>query len=242
MSIRLAMWSGPRNISTAMMRAWENRPDCQVVDEPFYACYLKHSGVVHPMQQEILASQSTDWQEVADSLTADIEGCELFYQKHMTHHMLDGVNLDWTRKMRHCFLIRNPAEVIHSYLQKRDSVNSEDIGIQRQHSLYHQITTLTGQDIPIIDSRDVLMNPEGMLRAVCEVLELPFSSNMLEWPAGRRDSDGVWASHWYHAVEASTGFKPWSEPEALGDESTMQLAMENMPFYTRLHNRRLRLD
>lgn len=242
MTVRLAMWSGPRNISTAMMRSWENRPDCEVVDEPFYACYLKHSGVVHPMQDEILASQPTDWQAVADSLTVDLDGYDLFYQKHMTHHMLDGVSLDWCRELKHCFLIRNPADVIHSYLQKRDEINSDDIGIQRQHALYHQITTLTGQEIPIIDSRDVLMNPDGLLRAVCERLDLPFSSRMLRWPAGRRDSDGIWASHWYHAVEASTGFMPWREHETLADDSAQALAEENMPYYQRLHDRRLRID
>lgn len=240
MSVNVAMWSGPRNISTAMMRAWENRPDTRVVDEPFYACYLQHSGQVHPCQDEILAAQSSDWATVANDLTVSDPDHAIFYQKHMTHHMLEDVDLGWTRGLRHCFLIRHPERVIQSYLNKRDQITQDDIGILRQRVLFDQISEITGQQIPIIDTRDVLKNPEGILRRLCAALDLPFSETMLSWPAGRRDSDGVWAPHWYHAVEASTGFMPWQPRDIHLSTAHQALADACLDAYQHLHDQRLR--
>ena len=211
MTMRLAMWSGPRNISTAMMRAWENRPDCVVVDEPFYACYLHETGIDHPMKDEVIASQSTDWQTVAWQLSEAPCDAPLFYQKHMTHHMLGHVSLEWTRHLYHCFLVRDPREVVNSYVQKRSSVTADDIGIVRQLELYEQISSITGRQIPVIDAKQFLLNPRTNLTALCERFGIPFFEEMLHWPKGRRDSDGVWAPHWYQAVEGSTGFAPWQE-------------------------------
>lgn len=214
MSIGIAMWSGPRNISTAMMRSFENRPDTAVVDEPFYACYLHATGMDHPMREEVIVSQSTDWGEVAEGLSVDRAREAFVYQKHMTHHMLAQIDLDWTATVRNCFLIRDPAAVVSSYVRKRDSVTGQDIGIKRQYQLYQDISSISGQNIPVIDATAFLKNPERGLRKLCELLGVPFSESMLSWPPGRRSSDGVWAPHWYQAVEQSTGFQAFISPSA----------------------------
>ena len=234
MTLRFAMWSGPRNLSTAMMRAWENRPDTRVIDEPFYACYLRASGSDHPMRDEVLASQSDDWSLVADALSQAEVAEYLYYQKHMTHHMLEGVDLSWTRKLRHCFLIRDPHYVVASYGEKRSTISEADIGAHRQLDLYREISDLTGQDIPVLDARLFLMDPEPALRRLCARLEIPFYREMLQWPAGRRDSDGVWAPHWYQAVEASTGFQPYEEKSIRLDPTQAQVAAAAMPAYEAL--------
>jgi len=205
------MWSGPRNISTAMMRGWENRPDCSVVDEPFYACYLRETGLDHPCREEILAARGGDRDSVIRELTVDEPGTGLFYQKHMTHHMPRGMAMDWCADMRHCFLIRDPDEAIASYLRKMPAVSEDAIGIVRQRELFEEIERIAGRRPAVVDCGDVLENPASVLRRLCEYLEVPFTEKMLQWPAGRRDSDGVWGRHWYGKVEESTGFAPRGE-------------------------------
>lgn len=235
MTVRLAMWSGPRNISTAMMRAWENRADCVVVDEPFYACYLSAAaGIRHPMHDEVVASQPTSWREVAEHLTDSPCEADVFYQKQMTHHMLPGVDLDWTRKLTHCFLIRDPFEVVNSYRQKRESVTTDDIGIVRQWKLYAEIRRLTDQNIPVIDARQVLEDPRTVLERLCTVLGIPFTDTMLQWPAGRRSSDGVWAPHWYQAVERSTGFAPYQPRDLDLSPEDIAVAEASLASYEKL--------
>ncbi|NMP16147.1 hypothetical protein HII16_07340 [Thalassotalea sp. Y01] len=238
MSKHIAMWSGPRNISTAMMRSFENRSDTCVVDEPFYGYYLAQTGLEHPMAAEVMADQANDWQTVASQMAADFAE-PVCYQKMMTHHMLDNVDFQWCKDFSHCFLIRDPRYVINSYIKKMPTVNNEDIGIIKQHQLYKQISDISGQQIPIIDSKDVLLNPRGMLKALCQQLQIDFEENMLNWPKGRRDSDGVWASHWYHNVESSTGFAKFSEPDLQLNEQHLLLAKENMPYYHDLYSKRL---
>jgi len=212
--IRVAMWSGPRNISTAMMRAWENRADTAVVDEPFYACYLSKSGVVHPMQNDVLASQATEWQRVIEgTLSAPLqEGQTVQYQKHMTLHMIDEIDPVWFSSLRHAFLIRHPAEVVFSYAKKRDAVTAADVGFQRQRELFEMVCAL-GTTPPVIESNDVLKDPSDTLGKLCDALRISFDPAMLQWPAGRRDTDGVWAAHWYQNVEQSTGFAPYSKKD-----------------------------
>ncbi|MGH6910247.1 MAG: hypothetical protein ACREE0_21375 [Phenylobacterium sp.] len=206
MTIRIAMWSGPRNISTAMMRSFENRPDCAVVDEPFYAAYLAQTGLKHPMTAEVLASQPTDWRVVADALVED-EPAAVYYQKHMTHHMLPGFGLDWTHRCLNSFLIREPEAVLASYVAKRAEVTLDDIGVVRQRELFDREADRLGKAPPVVLGADVLADPEGMLRRLCEALGIHFDAAMLSWPAGRRDSDGVWSPAWYEAVARSTGFE-----------------------------------
>ena len=241
MTIRIAMWSGPRNISTAMMRSWENRPDCSVVDEPFYACYLAETGLNHPCREAILESQCTTREGVIDELTTDPVETALQYQKHMTHHMPRGMEMGWCRELLHCFLIRDPAEIIASYLQKMPTVSEEAIGIVRQLELFEEISAVTGRRPLVIDSNDVLRDPAGVLEQLCEALGVSWLPEvMLAWPAGRRDSDGVWAPHWYQAVEASTGFAPWRERQVDLSGEHRQLAEQMAPYYTQLSEGRLR--
>jgi len=207
--IRIAMWSGPRNISTAMMRAFENRPDTSVVDEPFYAVYLNETNVDHPMREAVLASQSCDWQVVVADLLAPLpEGRIVHYQKHMTHHMLSGIGREWIEHVRSAFLIRAPEDVLLSYTEVLGSATLKEIGVPQQRELFDRECDRLGQAPAVIDAHDVLSDPRGVLTALCIALGIPFSERMLSWPAGRRASDGVWAPAWYAAVERSTGFAP----------------------------------
>ncbi len=203
------MWSGPRNISTAMMRAFENRADCTVVDEPFYAAYLADTGLEHPMRDAVLASQPQGWRDVVTSL--DGFGNTFVYEKQMAHHMLPAFGLDWVARRRNAFLIRDPAEVLASYVIKRGEVTLEDIGIVRQHELFDQEAQRLGSPPPVVLGADVLADPQAMLATLCAALDIAFNPAMLSWPAGSRSSDGVWAPAWYDAVERSTGF---ASPEA----------------------------
>ncbi len=229
------MWSGPRNISTAMMRSWENRPDCTVVDEPFYACYLRESGQLHPAREAILAAMPTARDTVITSLTVDDPGSELQYQKHMTHHMPDGTDLSWCAALHHCFLIRDPREVIASYLEKMPTVSSADIGIVRQAALFKEIREVNGRSPLVIDSNDVKRQPREILTNLCSALNIPFApERMLQWPAGRRDSDGVWADHWYQSVEKSTGFAPYTPRQIQLSAAAEELAKAMYPYYEEL--------
>lgn len=205
--IRIAMWSGPRNISTAMMRSFENRPDCAVVDEPFYAAYLAQTGIDHPMRAESLASQPNDWRDVVPFLLGPVpKGRTIFYQKHMTHHMCEGFGRAWIGQCRNAFLIRAPESVLASYTVKRPEVALGDIGFVQQRELFDRACDEGGAPPPVIESTDVLANPRGVLSALCKALDIPFLDSMLSWPAGRRATDGAWAPVWYDAVERSTGF------------------------------------
>jgi len=234
MTVRIAMWSGPRNISTAMMRAFENRPDCEVIDEPFYAAYLAATGLDHPMREAVLASQSQDWRSVADSLVRD-DPAPVYYQKHMTHHMLPDFGLDWTAACRNAFLVRDPQAVLASYVQKRATVTLEDIGIVRQRELFDREADRLGRSPPVIEGADVLSDPRGALGRLCAALDIPFADAMLSWPAGPRISDGVWAPAWYEAVERSTGFAaPERAPAAPLTDDLKRIADQARPHYEAL--------
>jgi hypothetical protein len=233
------MWSGPRNISTAMMRAFGNRADTAVLDEPFYAAYLAATGLDHPMRGEILAGQPTDWRDVARQVTGPVPGARpIFYQKHMTHHMLPAFGRDWMRACRHAFLIRAPEAVLRSYRLRRDSVTLDDIGFRQQAELFDRAADLAGNAPPVIDAADILANPEAALRALCAALAIPFDSDMLHWPPGRRATDGVWAPAWYAAVERSTGFGPAGAAEAI-NATLRPIADEAAPYYAKLARYRL---
>ncbi len=208
------MWSGPRNISTALMRAWENRADSAVVDEPFYAYYLKQTGIDHPGADEIIAHYPTDWRTVAAALTGDIpDGKPIFYQKHMTHHMLDEIDLTWLLDLTNCFLIRDPAQVIVSLAKVLPDPTIDQTGFPKQVELFNFVRERTGITPPVIDARDVLTDPRATLSALCEGVGVPFSDAMLQWRQGARASDGIWAKYWYASVEQSTGFMPYEVRE-----------------------------
>ena len=234
---RIAMWSGPRNISTAMMRAFENRPDCAVIDEPFYAAYLARTGITHPMREQVLASQPQDPAEVIASLLGPVpDNAAVFYQKHMTHHMIPSIGLDWLANCDNVFLIRAPHRVVASYARKRSEANFADLGFARQAELFDREADRLGHAPLVIDADDVLADPQSMLQSLCAALAIPFSARMLHWPAGRRPTDGVWAAHWYQAVEASTGF---SAPVALEKADLPEEMTPAAEIYHRLHAFRL---
>jgi len=203
MSLRIAMWSGPRNLSTAMMYAFRARGDCRVSDEPYYAAYLAQTGLDHPLRAAILASQPVDPQKVV--LDTDIDS-PIWYQKHMTQHMLPQMPRGWMTACRHAFLIRHPARVIASYARKREAPNLNDIGFVQQQQLFDHICQSTGTAPPVIDSTDIRANPGPMLQALCAALDIAYTDRMLRWPAGPKPEDGVWAPVWYQAVHRSTGF------------------------------------
>lgn len=199
--MKIAMWSGPRNLSTAMMYAFGNRSDFMASDEPFYAAFLVLTGIDHPMRKDILSTMETGPDKVAASLEGPVpDGSAHWYQKHMCHHMVDGVPLDWAETCVNIHLIRHPARVIASYLQKREKPTLDDIGFARQTEIFE---ALPG---PVIDSADIRGDPKGMLQKLCAEISLPYDPAMLYWPSGPRPFDGVWAAHWYSAVHRSTGF------------------------------------
>ena len=242
--LRIAMWSGPRNISTAMMRAFENRGDTSVVDEPFYAAYLAATGLEHPMRDAVLASQPQDWREVAALLLGPVPGgAWVHYGKHMTHHMLPDFGTGWMASCRNVFLIRQPEEVIASYQEKRGEFGLADIGIVRQAELFEQEADRLGEAPLVIDSADVLAAPVPMLVALCTALGLAFDDGMIAWPAGRRASDGVWAPAWYDQVERSTGFAARRErPPVRLDDGLRAIAAAAAPYYARLERHKLRVE
>ncbi len=233
------MWSGPRNISTALMRSWENRPDTRVVDEPLYAYYLDRTGLNHPARDEVIAAGEPDWTRVVAELTAPVHG--VYYQKHMTHHLIAQLPRDWIGGLTNVLLIRDPAEVVASYVRSRSDVVAEDIGLVQQAELYDQLRAEVGTAPPVIDAADFLRAPEAYLRWLCDFVDVEFTPAMLSWPAGTRDSDGVWAPYWYSAVLASTGFEPYRPRTAELRGDAREAAERSRAHYERLHAERVRL-
>ena len=208
------MWSGPRNISTALMRSFENRPDTFVSDEPFYAHYLQQTGIDHPMRNEVIEAGNSDWDEVSQYLTRAIpNGKSVWYQKHMAQHNLPDADLGWTEKLANCFLIRDPMEVILSYSKKYELTSIYQLGYPQQVLLFNRLKNKNEANVIVLDSKDILQNPKNLLQLLCRELDIPFSDKMLAWPKGRRESDGIWGQHWYGNVEKSTGFQPYQKKE-----------------------------
>ncbi len=229
--MRIAMWSGPRNLSTAMMYAFGNRGDCAVVDEPFYAAYLALTGLQHPMREDILESQSQDADEVAASLVGQVPAAKpYFYQKHMTQHMIDGVPRDWMREVTNLFLIRHPARVIASYAAKRENPTLDDIGFRQQAELF-DLCCSWGQRPVVVDSHDIRDDPEAKLEQLCEAIGLPSSPKMLSWPKGGHPEDGAWAPVWYGAVWNSTGFAGPEEALPEVPDELRPVLEAAMPYY-----------
>ena len=240
-TVRVGMWSGPRNISTAMMRAFENRSDAEVVDEPLYAAYLARTGIDHPGREQVLRSQPTDLATAVAQLSAPLApGHHVHYAKHMAHHVSPEMDLTWTLPFRNVLLIRDPAEVVASYLRSRSRCEPDDIGLPQQGWLL-EFWDEHGADVPIIDAGAFLDAPEAHLRWLCDWLGIPFSQRMLAWPSGPRDSDGVWAPHWYAAVWASTGFEPRRPREIRLSGHATAVARTCRPIYEALYARRVRV-
>jgi hypothetical protein len=214
MSVNIAMWSGPRNISTAMMYSFGNRPDCEAWDEPLYAFSLKHRGNDHPLRHEIMARYDTSYENiVARCVSPPPSGKAVFYQKHMTHHMLPGFDRRWILRLANAFLIRDPLRVLSSYARKWQEVTLRDIGILEQWEIFKLVADRQGAPPAVIDAEDVLDDPRTALLTLCRALGIEFSETMLAWPKGPKPFDGVWGSHWYNAVHASTGFEKPAAPD-----------------------------
>jgi len=236
---RIAMWSGPRNISTAMMRAFENRSDTAVWDEPLYGPYLAATGLAHPMAKQVILEQGSDWRPIVSKIHGPIpDNRQVFYQKHMTHHLLPDIDRDWIMAsgLTNCFLIRSPDAVLASYANKRgqDPVSASDLGFVQQAEIFDSITQATGQPPPVFDAVDILKNPEAMLRIVCQETSIEFSENMLKWPKGRRSSDGIWSEHWYDSVWQSTGFAPYVERQVTLPGELQAIADTCYPYFDKL--------
>jgi Sulfotransferase domain len=233
--LRIAAWSGPRNISTAMMRAWENRGDCAVSDEPLYAHYLAATGLDHPGRDDVIKAGDTDWRRVASRLTGPVPDRQpLWYQKHMTHHLLPGMGSAWVHSLYNIFLIRDPALVVASYLRSRATVVADDIGLRQQERLFDEVAQRLGRAPPVIDAERFLRDPRGQLETLCQRLGVAFTERMLHWPAGPRESDGIWAPHWYAAVWKSTGFEPLRERQVSLEGAALQAADDCRPAYETL--------
>lgn len=232
--MRIAMWSGPRNLSTAMMYAFRARGDCAVLDEPFYAAFLAATGADHPMRAEVIAAGETDPSRVAARLRAPAPGGRpLFYQKHMVHHMLPGFGAGWMREVVHVFLIRHPARVVASYDAKRPAPTAADLGFERQVALFEAVRAFQPA-VPVIDSTDLRADPAGVLAGLCEAIGIGWTPSMLSWPAGGIPEDGIWAAHWYDSVHRSTGFAGPEGPLPEVPPACRDLVAAALPGYERL--------
>lgn len=237
----IAMWSGPRNISTAMMRSWGSRRDTVVMDEPFYAHYLQQTDCDHPGAKEVIAAYETDWQTVVHQMLADGDS-PIVYQKHMTHHMLKHIDRAWMRQVSNCFLIRDPRRMILSYAKVIPNPTSEQMGLAQQAEIFEYVRQTAGEIPPVIEARDVLLHPAKTLRRLCQALDVPFDEAMLHWPAGRRSTDGLWGKYWYANVEKSTGFQPYHEDSTRLPKRLRPLLEECQFYYNKLARHRLHWD
>jgi hypothetical protein len=234
------MWSGPRNLSTAMMRSFGSRADTFVSDEPFYGCFLKSSGADHPMREEVICVMDCDWSSVMATLRDEPgDGSPIWYQKQMWHHMTGPIGYEDFEGFTHAFLIREPERMIASYLRKRDTAEFEGFGLDRQAEFFAREADRLGQAPPVIDAHDVLADPGGVLSKLCKALGIPWDPAMLSWAPGQRETDGPWAPHWYGAVEASAGFGPPETEAADLSEECQKLAERCQPYYERLAKYRI---
>ena len=238
--VRIAMWSGPRNISTAMMCAWGNRRDTVVIDEPFYAYYLTTTGKNHPGADEVIAAGEIDWRRIVAQLTGPIpNGRQIFFQKQMTHHFLPEINREWLGAVTNCFLIRDPREVIASYVKKREDPSLEDLGFIQQAEIFDFVQSRTDAIPPIVDAKDVLENPERTLRLLCDAVGVDFNKSMLSWPPGLRETDGIWARHWYSEVAKTTSFRPYRPTGQQVPERLREIYERCCDCYEKLYQHRL---
>ncbi|MFN7224162.1 MAG: HAD family hydrolase [Paracoccaceae bacterium] len=233
--MKIAMWSGPRNLSTAMMYSFAARGDCAVWDEPFYAAYLRLTGIDHPMRDQILAAHEADATAVASVCVGQTPHHQsLFYQKHMTLHMIPEIDRGFMRGLTNVFLLRHPARVVASYAKKREGPTLMDIGFVQQAEIFDQVADWLGHAPLVIDSFDIRANPQGSLTKLCRALGIGFTESMLHWPVGPKTFDGVWAPHWYGAVHRSTGFEdPEGALPTLSD-AYQKIADQALPYYERL--------
>ena len=232
--VRICLWSGPRNISTALMYSFAQRDDTVVYDEPLYAHYLSRTPAraYHPGAEEVIATMENDGEVVVRDLILGDQPRPVAFFKHMTHHL---VNLDpgFLAETTNVLLTRDPVEMLPSYAKQIESPSLLDVGYKAHTELLSYLRSL-GQDPPVLDSKQLLLNPRTVLGELCARIDIPFQEAMLSWPAGARPEDGVWASYWYSSVHRSTGFGEYVPKTDPFPDSLKPLLGECQPYYEQL--------
>ena len=229
------MWSGPRNLSTALMRSFENRDDTIVLDEPFYAYYLKKTKLKHPLSNKIIETYQNVEKEILNNITTIPRGYKIYFQKHMTHHILDSTNLDWIEKGKNCFLIRHPAKVINSYIKKNTLINVNDIGFKKQYEIFEFVRLKLKRKATVINADVLLKNPKIILKKLCYELNINFTEKMMKWPKGKRQTDGLWGKIWYEKVEKSTTFSKYNNIINEIPKKYINIYMECLSIYNKMN-------
>ena len=228
------MWSGPRNLSTALMRSFENRNDTKVIDEPFYAYYLKKTQLDHPMKSEIINYYPTSQMQILKKITSQTQNNEIFYQKHMTHHIIKNTRLDWLNKGYNCFLIRHPAKVINSYIKKNNLLSIDDIGFKKQYEIFNMIKKDKIKYL-VVNADTILQDPLKTLKKLCKILKIRFTKKMLSWPTGKRSSDGIWSTVWYKNVELSNTFSKYKKEKYYVPKKYNDIYEESLKYYNEMN-------
>tara|TARA_X000000368_G_scaffold356573_1_gene298669 strand:+ start:944 stop:1651 length:708 start_codon:yes stop_codon:yes gene_type:complete len=230
----IACWSGPRNISTALMRSWSSRKDTFVIDEPFYAYYLKKTQKNHPMKEQIIKHYSSDYEEVVNYLTYKVPNQKnIWYQKHMAHHLIDLSEINWIKKCQNCILVRHPKEVISSYIVKNNLQRVEELGYPQQYAIA-KFLKKSNKRFKVIDSEDLLKNPSKVLSDWCESINIDFDKSMLQWEKGNHQNDGIWWKHWYDNVINTTGFQKYHKKDINIENKYDSIYNESMKYYNYL--------
>jgi len=233
--MRIACWSGPRNISTALMRSWSSRNDSFVSDEPLYAYYLKEKQLKHPMYKEIIDHYPTNYEDIITSLTSEIPHAkEYWYQKHMAHHLIDSINIDWIKNFENCILIRHPKDVINSYIKKNTLNHVDELGYPQQYKIMRYLDSI-GKKFIVVDSNILLNNPEKILSQWCSSINLEFDISMLKWQKGNHPQDGIWWKHWYDNVITTTHFQKFSANQSELDKKYQSIYDEALDYYNKLY-------
>ncbi len=228
------MWSGPRNLSTALMRSFENRNDTKVIDEPFYAYYLKKTELDHPMRNEIINNYPISQQKILSIITSKPKNYKIFYQKHMTHHIIKNTRLDWLDKGYNCFLLRHPAKVINSYIKKNSLKNINDIGFKKQYEIFNKIKK-NKIKYTVINADTIIKDPNKSIKKLCKILQIKFTKKMLNWPKGKRASDGIWSKVWYKNVELSTTFSSYKKEKYYVPKKYNEIYEESLKYYNEMN-------
>ena len=228
------MWSGPRNLSTALMRSFENRQDTSVIDEPFYAYYLKKTKLNHPMKKEIIKTYPISQNKILQLITSKPKNKKIYYQKHMTHHIIKNTRLDWVNKGYNCFLIRHPAKVINSYIKKNSLKNINDIGFKKQYEIFNKIKK-NKIKYTVINADTILKNPNKTIKKLCKILKIKFTMKMLSWPKGKRSSDGIWSKVWYKNVELSSTFSKYKKDKYYVPKKYNEIYEESLKYYNEMN-------
>jgi hypothetical protein len=233
--MRIACWSGPRNISTALMRSWSSRNDSFVSDEPFYAYYLKEQQLKHPMYKEIIEYYPNTYDDVVRSLTSEIPNDkEHWYQKHMAHHLIDLNNISWIKNFENCILIRHPKDVINSYIKKNTLNHVDELGYPQQYKIMRYLDSI-GKKFIVIDSNTLLNDPAKILSRWCSSVDLEFDISMLNWNKGNHPQDGIWWKHWYDNVITTTHFQKFSANQSELDKKYQSIYDEALDYYNKLY-------